>query len=122
MIQSDVCIIGAGPAGAATSMALAKMKIHHIIVDAEIFPRDKVCGDGLDTTVLRVLNSIEPGFFENEILLNNNFIKSKSILIHFNETKKTVIKTVSNKYFNYPIFCFCKRSYFDNFLISKLDT
>lgn len=25
MIQSDVCIIGAGPAGAATSLTLAKM-------------------------------------------------------------------------------------------------
>lgn len=122
MIQSQVCIIGAGPAGAATSLALAKMKIHHIIVDTAIFPRDKVCGDGLDTTVMRVLNSIEPGLVEKEILPNHNFNKSNSFLIHVDETNKTFINASSNIFPDFPIFCFCKRSYFDNFLVSKLDT
>ncbi len=86
MIQSDVCFIGARPAGVTTSLVLSKMKNAHIILDAAIFPRDKVCGDGLDTTVMRVLNSIEPGTVEREILPNTNFIKSHSILTHFNKS------------------------------------
>ena len=122
MIQTDICIIGAGPAGVATSLTLSKMKIHHIILDAAIFPRDKICGDGLDTTVMRVLNSIEPGCVEKEILTNEHFTKGYSFLIHVSETKKTLIELPNTKSKNqYPIFCYCKRSYFDNYLVSKLD-
>lgn len=47
-IKTKICIIGAGPAGATTSIALANMGIPHTIVDASIFPRDKICGDALD--------------------------------------------------------------------------
>ncbi len=122
MITTDICIIGAGPAGAATSLTLSKMKIQHVIVDAAVFPRDKVCGDALDTTVMRVLNSIEPGCVEKEILSNNHFTKSHSFLVHVNETSKTLINLPSKNYPGYPFLCFCKRSYFDHYLISKIDT
>ncbi len=122
MIETDICIIGAGPAGAATSLTLSKMKIPHVILDAAVFPRDKVCGDVLDTTTMRVLNSIEPGCVEKEILSNDNFKKSEFVVIHVNEKKKTVINVSSNKtHLNYPAFCSCKRSYFDNFLVNKID-
>jgi len=47
MIKTDVCIIGAGPSGASTSLMLSKMKISHYIIDKSTFPRDKTCGDGL---------------------------------------------------------------------------
>lgn len=122
MIESDICIIGAGPAGAAASLTLSKMKIPHVIIDAAVFPRDKVCGDGLDTTVMRVLNSIESGSVKNEILNDPNFIKSDSFLFHINKSKKKVFKILpENQLLNYPIFCFCKRSYFDNYLIKKIN-
>ncbi len=122
MIESDICIIGAGPAGATTSFALSKMKISHMILDAAVFPRDKVCGDGLDTTVMRVLNSIETGCVEKEILGNDNFNKCYSLLIHVNEHKKRSIHLSSDQgYPRYPSFCICKRSYFDHYLISKID-
>ena len=41
MIKTDVCIVGAGPAGASTSLMLSKLKIEHYIIDKAIFPRDK---------------------------------------------------------------------------------
>lgn len=122
MIISDICIIGAGPAGVATSLTLAKLKIPHVILDAAVFPRDKVCGDALDTTVMRVLNSIEPGCVEKEILSNDHFTKSESFLVHVSEAKKTVINLSSKAYPNYPFLCFSKRSYFDNYLIGKIDS
>lgn len=43
----DVLVIGAGPAGSACATALAREGRHVVLVDQHVFPRDKVCGDGL---------------------------------------------------------------------------
>ena len=48
VIETNILIIGAGPAGATTSLFLCKQKIEHVIVDAALFPRDKICGDAID--------------------------------------------------------------------------
>ncbi|MCB0530144.1 MAG: FAD-dependent monooxygenase, partial [Saprospiraceae bacterium] len=66
-VQTEICIIGAGPAGATASLFLAKMGIPHLIVDAAVFPRDKVCGDGLDLKVVRVLRHLDPAIAEEEL-------------------------------------------------------
>lgn len=47
MIQTDVFIVGAGPAGAAAAFYCAQQGLSVLLVDAETFPRDKTCGDGL---------------------------------------------------------------------------
>jgi geranylgeranyl reductase family protein len=43
----DVLVIGAGPAGSAAALVLARAGIDVVLVDQHAFPRDKVCGDGL---------------------------------------------------------------------------
>lgn len=43
----DVLIIGAGPAGSAAAITLARAGRDVVIIDQHAFPRDKVCGDGL---------------------------------------------------------------------------
>jgi geranylgeranyl reductase family protein len=43
----DVLVIGAGPAGSAAALTLARAGIDVVLVDQHSFPRDKVCGDGL---------------------------------------------------------------------------
>jgi geranylgeranyl reductase family protein len=45
--QCDVLVVGAGPAGSACAQLLARGGVHTVLVDAQAFPRDKVCGDGL---------------------------------------------------------------------------
>jgi geranylgeranyl reductase family protein len=60
MEKTDVCIIGAGPAGATLSHFLHKEGIDHAVVDKAAFPRDKVCGDGITIDVLNVLGRISP--------------------------------------------------------------
>ena len=45
--QCDVAVIGAGPAGSAAAWALARRGLQVLLVDQHVFPRDKVCGDGL---------------------------------------------------------------------------
>ena len=43
----DVLVVGAGPAGAAAALLLARGGADVVLVDQHAFPRDKVCGDGL---------------------------------------------------------------------------
>jgi menaquinone-9 beta-reductase len=45
--ECDVLVIGAGPAGSAAALTLARANLHVVLVDQHAFPRDKVCGDGL---------------------------------------------------------------------------
>jgi geranylgeranyl reductase family protein len=43
----DVLVVGAGPAGSATAMHLARAGVRVLLVDKARFPRDKPCGGGL---------------------------------------------------------------------------
>lgn len=45
--QCDVIVVGAGPAGSAAAITLARAGLDVVLVDQQAFPRDKVCGDGL---------------------------------------------------------------------------
>lgn len=60
MIRSEVCIIGAGPAGASAALFLAKKGIPSIVIDKASFPRDKVCGDACSGKVSWVLRKLDP--------------------------------------------------------------
>ena len=43
----DVLVVGAGPAGSAAALTLARAGLSVVLVDQHAFPRDKVCGDAL---------------------------------------------------------------------------
>jgi menaquinone-9 beta-reductase len=45
--RCDTLVIGAGPAGSACARVLAQAGCEVMLIDAQTFPRDKVCGDGL---------------------------------------------------------------------------
>ncbi|PID53364.1 MAG: FAD-linked oxidoreductase [Micrococcales bacterium] len=47
MRQTDVLVVGAGPAGSAAAAWAARQGLETTLVDAAVFPRDKTCGDGL---------------------------------------------------------------------------
>lgn len=63
MLATDVVVIGGGPAGAAAAIALARSRRDVTLVDRARFPRDKVCGDGITTGALRLLEDLglQPG-------------------------------------------------------------
>ncbi len=45
--QTDVLVVGAGPAGSAAAAWAAQGGADVLLADAAVFPRDKSCGDGL---------------------------------------------------------------------------
>ena len=55
---ADVAVVGAGPAGTATAIGLARAGLSVVVVDKTRFPRDKYCGDGLTTGALRLLEHL----------------------------------------------------------------
>jgi len=54
----DAIVVGAGPAGAACAQLLARGGRSVVMVDAQAFPRDKVCGDGLIPDAHRALERL----------------------------------------------------------------
>ncbi len=51
-------VVGAGPAGSACAATLAGAGVKVLLVDAQAFPRDKVCGDGLIPDALAALRRL----------------------------------------------------------------
>jgi menaquinone-9 beta-reductase len=54
----DVLVVGAGPAGTAAAITLARSGRDVVVIDKATFPRDKCCGDGLTTLGLRQLDEL----------------------------------------------------------------
>ncbi|MDB5149082.1 MAG: geranylgeranyl reductase, partial [Mucilaginibacter sp.] len=118
-VDTDVLIIGAGPAGASAALFLAKKGIPSIIVDKAKFPRDKICGDALSGKAVEVLNKLDKDFV-GELSSNDKFLGSwgvtfvapggESLRVPFNTKKE---KTTAPGFIS-------KRVDFDNWLVEKL--
>ncbi len=58
MTTTDVVVVGAGPAGVASTITLARAGRDVYLIDKAAFPRDKICGDGLTAAALRSYESL----------------------------------------------------------------
>ena len=56
--DTDVLVVGAGPAGSSTAAWAARHGLDVTLVDAETFPRDKPCGDGLTPRAIAELDAL----------------------------------------------------------------
>jgi len=59
--STDVLVVGAGPAGSAAAAWAARSGLDVVLVDAETFPRDKPCGDGLTPRAIAELDELGLG-------------------------------------------------------------
>ncbi len=66
--KTDVCIVGAGPAGSTAAKFLSEKGFKVNLIDKEKFPRDKPCGGGLPYQILTRYPYID----------NENFVDSYS--------------------------------------------
>jgi geranylgeranyl reductase family protein len=57
--KTEICIVGAGPAGSFAALFLAKYGIPCTLFDKAKFPRDKICGDGISGWVLTIMNELD---------------------------------------------------------------
>lgn len=97
MVDVEVLIIGAGPAGSAAALLLARSGIDVLIADRHQFPRTKVCGDLLIPDTIDMLKKIglyskvyregcslsDLRFFapnDNSVLLKGEFITIRRIV------------------------------------------
>src|SRR5690606_16616408 len=57
--ESDVVILGAGPAGTAAAVHLGALGVRSVaLVDRHDFPRDKTCGSGVSPKGIKVLKEL----------------------------------------------------------------
>lgn len=60
-MQTDVVIVGAGPAGSAAARFMAAAGVRVVLLERATFPRDKPCGDGVAARGMAVLARIGLG-------------------------------------------------------------
>ena len=114
MIKTDVCIIGAGPSGTATSLMLSKHQVPHYIIDKATFPRDKTCGDGL---ILYAYKSLKTLGLLDEFLLDSRFLHSKKINLHVKDDLRVQFKESEDRDM---VITYARRMDFDHFLVDHL--
>jgi menaquinone-9 beta-reductase len=68
MDACDVLIVGGGPAGSSCAWALRNSGLDVVILDKQIFPRDKICGGWITPAVLEQLE-IDPQEYATHHLL-----------------------------------------------------
>lgn len=56
--SADVVVVGAGPTGSAAAAHAADRGLDVLLVDAQTFPRDKTCGDGLTPRAIAELERL----------------------------------------------------------------
>ena len=123
MIKTDVCILGAGPAGAAAALKLSRLGIPCILIDKATFPREKICGDGISHRVMDIVSKwIDPSVAERFAAAKTIHLDSWGLL--FEGTKQNSFdieyRPFKDKTKEIPSGFVCKRYEFDNFLVNEV--
>lgn len=115
MKETQVCIVGAGPAGLSAAMNLNKLGIDCLLVDKSTFPRDKVCGECFDGHVFHALRRLNPNYVEE---MHEKGILLKSWDYWFGDEYSRKLRTAFDK--NATPRILTKRTDFDTFLLNKI--
>jgi len=112
VIEADVLIAGAGPAGCSAALALNGSGLSVVLVDKATFPRTKVCGDSVPAHALISLEPFSHGIYDDflEELPKVSFRSSVMILPNGNRFE-----------FSWPLPGYVtERRLFDDFLLQRV--
>jgi flavin-dependent dehydrogenase len=123
MIETQVCVVGAGPGGCTTAIALAQKGIPCVLVDKAIFPRHKACGEVITSNCIRelaeldraILTDLENALFKHDIE-GNLFVSSENYQFDI------AYKSPANERLGLPHCYTASRHDFDNFLLEAVKT
>ncbi len=104
----DVLIVGAGPAGSSCAWKLRDSGMSVVILDRQIFPRDKVCGGWITPPVVEELEIDLQEYSRGHVLQN----------IHGFRTSRIGGREVETDY-GRPISYGIRRCEFDDFLLKR---
>ncbi len=120
-IDIPAIIIGAGPAGAGASFFLSKDKIKHIVLEKEVFPRDKVCGDACSGRTTSVINMANPAWLAEMRQNSQSFLPSWGMTVVAPNGKSIDIPYTARKEDQTEAKGFvAARIVLDNFLFEKM--
>jgi menaquinone-9 beta-reductase len=93
-VDCDVLVVGGGPAGSTLAYHLAMAGVKVMVVEAEKFPRDKVCGDGVSSISVAELERLGitalPSFTStNEVHRVGLFLEEDFVTINLAKTPKS---------------------------------
>jgi flavin-dependent dehydrogenase len=117
MIKTEICIVGAGPAGLSAALNLAKQNIDFVIIDKSQFPRDKVCGECFDANAFYVLKRLGEDYLQEMV---DTKIVTKTWDTHIADENGRSVR-LELGYESTPRII-SKRTDFDTFLLNKLKT
>jgi menaquinone-9 beta-reductase len=118
MLETQICIIGAGPGGAATALRLAQLGIPSVLLDKATFPRDKICGDGLTARTKVILDRIDPNIIASfEKMTYQNSTWGVSLILDNKSRFNVPLRKNYNTQTDSPPSFVSKRLDFDNHLI-----
>jgi menaquinone-9 beta-reductase len=93
-LEFDVIICGGGPGGSATALGFVDSDIKVAVIEKSMYPREKVCGDGMAPYIAKALHKMSPRYaeaftdFKEKIPVNNVKIISyngQTVIIPFPE-------------------------------------
>src|SRR5215208_5021859 len=58
MLDAEIIVVGAGPAGTSTALHLARLGLDVLVLDRAHFPRDKPCSEYMSPEASRILASM----------------------------------------------------------------
>ncbi len=114
VLDFDVAIFGAGPAGTACALALHGKGLKVALFDKESFPRDKVCGDAIPGPSFKALDYLNPAWGKQlRSFVSKEQVHSSAAILPGN--KKLSYQWLSFSYNS-------KRLDFDHFLFNLVES
>jgi geranylgeranyl reductase family protein len=119
-VDFDLIIIGAGPAGCTTALCLTDSGLRVAVLDKAVLPSDKVCGDALSGTVMKILQRLPGNCFKEFLELEPKLPCWGIRFFSPNGNRLDIPFVLERKKETPPTGYICKRKIFDGFLQDKV--